>query len=56
MGKYYHESWFSLHIGKEEKLVGYIQKKQATVYLCVLSNIFKHSKETLKGNTPTIYF
>jgi hypothetical protein len=44
------ESWFSLHIGKEEKLVGYIQREE-TVYLCILSNIFKHSKETLQQST-----
>jgi hypothetical protein len=53
MGKYYHEKrklvLSTQWQGKKKKKTGWLHSK-GTVYLCTLSNIFKHSKETLKGN------
>jgi hypothetical protein len=52
MGKYYHEKR-KLALSTQwqgRKKTSWLHSK-GKIYLCILSNIFKHSKETLKGNT-----
>jgi hypothetical protein len=54
MGKYYHEkrklALSTQWQGRKKKKTGWLHSK-GTDYLCILSNIFKHSKETLQQST-----
>jgi hypothetical protein len=49
MGKYYHKKKRKLALSTQWQ-TGWLHSK-GKVYLCILSNIFKHSKEALQQST-----